>query len=55
MVARLRGDETAARDAFTGARAELEVKLRASPDYAKALVMRLSREILRSEGLRAGA
>ena len=55
MVARLRGDEAEAREAFTRERAELEVKLRASPDYAKALVMRLSREILRGEGLRAGA
>ena len=54
MLARLRGDEVAAREAFTRAR-ELEAKLRAPPDYAKALVMRLSREILRGEGLRAGA
>jgi hypothetical protein len=55
MVARLRGDKAATREAFTRARAELEVKLRASLDYAKALVMPLSREVLRGERLRAGA
>jgi TolB-like protein/Tfp pilus assembly protein PilF len=39
MVARLRGDESAAREAFTRARAEVEANLRASPDYPHALVM----------------
>jgi tetratricopeptide (TPR) repeat protein len=39
VLARLRGDETAAREAFTRARAELEAKLRVSPDYGNALVM----------------
>jgi TolB-like protein/class 3 adenylate cyclase/Tfp pilus assembly protein PilF len=39
MVARLRGDEAAAREAFTRARAEVEAKLRASPDYPNTLVM----------------
>jgi TolB-like protein/Tfp pilus assembly protein PilF len=39
MVARLRGDESVAREAFTRARAEVEANLRASPDYPQALVM----------------
>jgi hypothetical protein len=39
MVARLRGDESVARVAFTRARAEVEANLRASPDYPQALVM----------------
>jgi TolB-like protein/Tfp pilus assembly protein PilF len=39
MVARLRGDESAAREAFTRARAEVEANLRASPNYPQALVM----------------
>jgi TolB-like protein/Flp pilus assembly protein TadD len=39
MVARLHGDGIAAREAFTRARAEVEAKLRASPDNEKALVM----------------
>jgi hypothetical protein len=39
MVARLHGDGITAREAFTRARAEVEAKLRASPDNEKALVM----------------
>jgi TolB-like protein/class 3 adenylate cyclase len=39
MIARLRGDESVAREAFTRARAEVEANLRASPDYPPALVM----------------
>ena len=37
LIARLRGDEFAARTAFTKARKELEQKLRGQPDYAAAL------------------
>jgi tetratricopeptide (TPR) repeat protein len=37
LVARLRGDETAARAAFTTARKELEQLVRDQPDYAAAL------------------
>ena len=37
MVARVRGDEAAARAAFTRARARQEEILRAQPDYAPAL------------------
>ncbi len=37
LVARLRGDETAARAAFTTARKELEEMVRNQPDYAAAL------------------
>ncbi len=37
LVARLRGDETAARAAFTTARKELEEKVRDQPDYAAAI------------------
>ena len=39
MVARLRGDESVAREAFIRARAEVEANLRASPDYPPALIM----------------
>ncbi len=39
MVAQLRGDQSAAREAFTRARAEVKANLRASPDYPQALVM----------------
>ncbi len=37
LVARIRGDEPTARDAFTNARKELEQTLRHQPDYAQAL------------------
>ncbi len=37
MVARLSGDQKAARDAFTKARTELEKMVRDQPDYAEAL------------------
>jgi TolB-like protein/Tfp pilus assembly protein PilF len=37
LVARIRGDEPTARDAFTNARKELEQTLRSQPNYAQAL------------------